>query len=88
MNWKSLVEKQNSETYRLPPGWTSRDEVAEQLDCSPERVAEVLRPGIKAGTVERKVWPVWDSLNKRVSQVTAFRQVAQKQPAKPAPNKK
>jgi hypothetical protein len=84
MNWKNLVEKQNSETYRLPPGWTSRDDVAEQLDCSPERVAEVLRPGIKAGTVERKVWPVWDALNKRVQQVTAFRQVTPKLAAKPA----
>jgi hypothetical protein len=84
MNWKNLVEKQNSETYRLPSGWTSRDDVAEQLDCSPERVAEVLRPGIKAGTVERKVWPVWDALNKRVQQVTAFRQVAPKLDTKPA----
>jgi hypothetical protein len=84
MNWKNLVEKQNSETYRLPPGWTSRDDVAEQLDCSPERVAEVLRPGIKAGTVERKVWPVWDALNKRVQQVTAFRQVTPKLATKPA----
>jgi hypothetical protein len=84
MNWKNLVEKQNSETYRLPPGWTSRDDVAEQLDCSPERVAEVLRPGIKAGTVERKVWPVWDALNKRVQQVTAFRQVTPKLATNPA----
>jgi DNA-binding CsgD family transcriptional regulator len=73
-NWKSLIEKQNAETYRLPDGWDSRESIADALDCSPERVAEHLRPGMKAGTVERKVFPVWDALNKRVQQVTAYRQ--------------
>ena len=74
-NWKSLIEKQNAETYRLPEGWDAREAIADALDCSPERVAEHLRPGMKAGTVERKVFPVWDALNKRVQQVTAYRQI-------------
>jgi hypothetical protein len=81
-NWKAIIEKQNAETYRLPDGWDSRETIAELLDCSPERVAEHLRPGMKAGTVERKIFPVWDSHNKRVMQVTAYRQ------STPAPAKK
>jgi DNA-binding Lrp family transcriptional regulator len=74
-NWKAIVERKNAETYKLPPGWDSREAVAEKLDCSPERVAEVLRPALKDGTVERKVFPVWDKDNKRVFQVTAYREV-------------
>ena len=73
--WKTIVEKKNAEIYRLPPGWECRDDVADQLECSPERVSEVLRPAIKAGDVEKKIFPVWDKGNKRVVQVTAYREV-------------
>jgi hypothetical protein len=73
MNWKTLVEKQNAETYTLPDGWDSRDAIAEQLECSPERVRLELAPAIKAGTVEMNVFPVWDKVTKRVQRVTAYR---------------
>jgi hypothetical protein len=74
MNWKAVVEKKNAEIYRLPEGWDTRDKVADDLECSPERVSEILRPAIKAGEIEKKIFPVWDKASKRVLQVTAYRQ--------------
>jgi hypothetical protein len=74
-NWKNLIEKQNAETYKLPEGWDSRETVAAALDCSPERVADHMRVGVKMGTIETKAFPVWDALTKRVMRVTAYRQV-------------
>lgn len=78
MNWKTVVEKKNAEIYKLPPGWDTRDKVAEDLECSPERVAEVLRPAVKSGEVEQKVFPVWDRETKRILRVTAYRQITVK----------
>lgn len=75
MNWKSIVEKKNAEIYKLPQGWDAREQVAEDLECAPERVAEILRPALKSGDVEQKIFPVWDKLNKRIVRVTAYRQV-------------
>jgi hypothetical protein len=72
-DWTALVEKNNAKVYRIPEGWDARDDVAEQLNCSPERVSEVLRHAIKGGEVEKKVFPVWDGTTKRVTQVTAYR---------------
>ena len=77
-NWKAIVEKKNAEIYKLPPGWDTRDEVAIELGCSPERVIENLRPAIKAGEVEQKVFPVWDKDSKRILRVTSYRQVEPK----------
>jgi hypothetical protein len=73
MNWKELVEKQNAKTFVLPTGWDARDKVAEQLGCAPDRVAEYLRPSLKAGAVEQGQFPVWDAMLKRVVRVVAYR---------------
>ena len=78
MNWKAHVEKKNAETYVLPEGWTARDKVAEQLECSSERVPDLLRPGLKDGTIETAQFPVWDKLTKRVVRVTAYREAPAK----------
>lgn len=77
-NWKQIVEKKNAEIYRLPAGWDSREKVANALECSPERVHENLRPALKSGDVESRVFPVWDRANKRIVRITAYRQVARK----------
>lgn len=74
-NWKSILEKQNAVTYSWPKGWTSRDDVAEQLECSPERVANLLAPGIRAGTVERQDFTVWDNRLKRLVRITGYREI-------------
>jgi hypothetical protein len=73
MNWKQLVEAQNRRTYVLPPGWDSRDNIAEQLECSVDNVRVLLGPAIRAKSVEVSVFPVWDEVTKKVVRVTAYR---------------
>jgi hypothetical protein len=73
-NWKSILEKQNATAYAWPKGWSSRDDVAEQLECSPERVAGLLAPGVRAGTVERQDFTIWDAKLKRLVRVTGYRE--------------
>ena len=83
MNWKTHVETQSAKLYVLPPGWDSREKIADQLECSPDRVRVQLAPGLKAGTIEMNVFPVWDKVTKRVIRVTAYREKPEKV-AKPA----
>lgn len=71
-NWKTLAEKENAKTYVLPEGWDSRDTVAAQLDCSPEKVDDHLRPALKSGKVVKQQHRVWDAGLKRVITVTAY----------------
>ena len=77
-NWKSLVESQNAKTFVLPEGWDSREKIAEQLGCSPERVREHLAPAIRARTVEMKQFIVWDNDTKAKVKMTAYRKLPQK----------
>ena len=72
-DWKSLVESQSAKTFVLPKGWDSREKIAERLECSPDRVRVLLGPGIKSGALEMAVFPVWDSVTKRVVRTTAYR---------------
>jgi hypothetical protein len=73
VNWNALVEAQNRKTYVLPAGWDSRDAIAEQLECSPDRVRVLLGPALRAKTVETSVFPVWDEVTKKVMRITAYR---------------
>jgi hypothetical protein len=75
MNWKSLVEKTNQKVYVLPPGWDSRDDIAEQLECSPEKVDENLRPLLRSGEVVKDTFTVWDKRGKRPIRVIAYQKV-------------
>ncbi len=76
MNWKSLVETQNAKSYVLPEGWDSREKIAEQLECSPDRVRILLAPGLRSGAVETSVFPVWCDVTKRVVRTSAYRKKA------------
>jgi hypothetical protein len=78
MNWKNLVESQNAKSYVLPEGWDAREKIAEQLECSSDRVRVLLAPGLKSGVIETAIFPVWDAITKRVIRVTAFRKKAPK----------
>jgi hypothetical protein len=73
MNWKNHVHKQSAKNFVLPAGWDSKEKIAEQLECSPDRVRILLAPGVKSGEIETAVFPVWDNVTKRVNRVTAFR---------------
>lgn len=74
MNWKTYVEKKNATTFVLPVGWDSRDDIAEQLECSPDKVDDHLRPSLKSGDVEKSIFPVWDRVLKRLVRVVAYRE--------------
>jgi hypothetical protein len=82
-NWKTILEKQNAAAYAWPKGWTSRDDVADQLECSPEKVAALLAPGIRAGSVERQEFTVWDAKVKRLVRITGYRETKADAPAAP-----
>jgi hypothetical protein len=81
MNWKHLVNKTNASAFAWPEGWDTREEVAEQLDCSPDRVREVLAPAIRAGAVEIKDFKVWE--DGRFVRKTGFRAAASAPQAAP-----
>ena len=84
-NWKTILEKQNATAYAWPKGWSSRDDVADQLECSPERVAGLLAPGIRAGAIERQDFTVWDAKLKRLVRLTGYRETGKSEaPALPA----
>ena len=88
MNFKRIVENSNAKLYVLPEGWTPRDKVAEQLECSPDRVGQHLAPAIKEGTIETKIFPVWDKLTKRVIRVTAYRETSARTPSSASKQKR
>lgn len=73
MKWKKLVHKQNARHYAWPAGWDTAEQIAEQLECSPERVREHLAPSIRAGEVEVKQFTIWDSETERKVVKTGYR---------------
>jgi DNA-binding CsgD family transcriptional regulator len=75
-NWKLFVEKKNAKTFVLPDGWDSRDEVAQQLDCSTDKVDDHLRPALKSGEVIKQQFKVWDDGQKRLVFVVAYREAS------------
>lgn len=76
MNWKKLVETKNAKTFVLPEGWDSREAIANDLECSPEKVRDHLRPALASKEVIERRFSVWDAELKRCVMVTAYRQVS------------
>ena len=85
MNWAKEIEQINRERYRVPEGWDTKEKIAEQLQCSPERVNDLLRPGIQAGVFEGKDFSVWDDSRRLAVRVRCYRKVG---PIDSAPAKK
>lgn len=83
MNWKNYVAAQNAKTFVLPAGWDSREQIAEQLGCSPEKVREHLQPGIAAREIESRQFAVWDAELGRKIAVTAYRKSGKLEQATP-----
>lgn len=76
-NWKALVNKTNAKLYAIPEGWTRREDLGPMLDCSPDKVGEVLRAALQLGMVEQKQFPVWSAdLGRKVS-VWCYREIQQ-----------
>jgi hypothetical protein len=81
-NWNKIVASANAEKFKFPAhdGWVTREKVAEDLDCSPERVPEVLSVAIRSGAVETKAFTVWDAEGHRKVRMIGYREVKQGPP--------
>lgn len=86
-NWKTAINKINSARLKIPDGWETRDQVAASLECDPDRVADILKPGIAAGEIERQDFPTWDESRRMTVRVVCYR-VAPQGTKKPQPAKK
>lgn len=75
MNWKTTVSKLNTKHYRFPSGWDTRETIAEQLECSVDRVDILLAPGLKSGEIEKQQFPVWDPRLNRKTLVWGYRSI-------------
>jgi len=82
MNWKSFVNTDNAKRYVIPQGWTSKADIAKEIECSEDRIRPFLNAMIKEGKVEEKLFVVWDAGTERKVNVTAFRKVTK--PVAPA----
>ena len=77
----------NRSKYTVPEGWDTRDQVAASLQCDPNRVNDLLKPGIQAGDIERQEFPVWDDKRRMTVRVMCYRLAGEKQPPKEKPEK-
>jgi predicted transcriptional regulator len=78
MNWKTIAKRTNS----LPPGWSSPDEIAAELDCEINEVPKILSVAMKEGLVERQNFPHYQEGSRQLLYVTGYRQI--KAGSKPA----
>lgn len=86
-NWKKAVERINRDKYGVPTGWDTRETVALQLGCSPDRVNEIIKPGLDSGDFERKDFMIWDERRGSTVRTACYRIVdrsAKEPTAKPA----
>lgn len=72
-NWLRAVNDINRQKFTIPEGWDTREQVAERLQCSPDRVSELLKPGLATGDFERNDFPVWDETRRLTTRVVCYR---------------
>jgi hypothetical protein len=74
MKWQKAIDKINAEKYCIPHGWDTKEHIAEELQCSPERVHDMLKSGVSAGAFEAQDFPVWDAKRRMTTRVRCYRQ--------------
>jgi hypothetical protein len=72
-NWNKTVNEINRKRYTIPEGWETKEEVASSLQCDPDKVADMLKPGIQTGEIERGEFPVWDDKRRLTVRVVCYR---------------
>jgi hypothetical protein len=72
-NWIKTVNEINHKRFTIPPGWETRDQVAESLQCAPDKVADILKPGIASGDIDKYDYPVWDEKRRMAVKVPCYR---------------
>ena len=81
MTWKHLAKKSNS----LPPGWSTAEDIAADLDCEPNEVPKILASAIRDGLVEKQTFPHWQPGSRQLLYQTGYRQLDKQPAAAPAP---
>lgn len=71
--WLKTINRINTSRFQIPAGWQTREQVAVELQCDPDRVADLLKPGLQSGDFERKDFPVWDSSRRMTVRVVCYR---------------
>lgn len=79
-DWTKTVNAINRSRYTIPEGWDTRDQVAESLQCDPDKVADILKPGVQSGEIERQEFPVWDDKRRLTTRVVCYRIAGEKPP--------
>jgi hypothetical protein len=82
MTWKHLAKKSNS----LPPGWSTADEIAADLDCEPSEVPKILASAIRDGLVEKQNFPHWQPGSRQLLYQTGYRQKTGKVASEKSPH--
>ena len=72
-NWKKTIDAINAERYTIPAGWDTRDQVAASLECAPDKVLDLLKPGITSGEIERKEFSVWNPSRRMAEKVVCYK---------------
>jgi hypothetical protein len=72
-NWLKTVNAINNKRYTIPDGWETKEQVAVSLQCAPDKVADMLKPGISSGDIERSEFSVWNDKRRMTSKVTCYR---------------
>jgi hypothetical protein len=84
-NWIKTVNEINHKRFTIPPGWETKEQVAVSLQCAPDKVADILKPGIQSGDIEKQDFSLWDEKRRMAVKVTCFRLADSESPA-PAPS--
>lgn len=74
MNWQKAIDKINIEKFRIPAGWDTKEKIAEELQCSPDRVHDLLKVGLASGAFESQEFPVWDAKRRMTIRTRCYRQ--------------
>jgi hypothetical protein len=83
-NWMKAVNEINRQRFTIPEGWDTREQVAEKLQCSPDRVSDLLKPGLSTGDFERQEFNVWDDTRRLTVKAVCYRVAVPKSEAPPA----
>jgi hypothetical protein len=81
-NWRKTIDTINAERFTIPEGWDTRDQVAISLECAPEKVLDLLKPGIASGEIERGEFSVWNPKRRQTEKIVCFRVVQQQESKK------
>jgi hypothetical protein len=85
-NWIKTVNEINHKRFTIPPGWETKEQVAVSLQCAPDKVIDILKPGIVSGDIEKRDFPLWDEKRRMAVKVTCFRLADSESPTPPVTN--